>query len=68
MRIRFKPRIKKWGALVKNHTLQFVDRPLDKKAVGCNCVYYDKYKSNSTSDHYKARLVAKGYTLTCGVD
>jgi len=56
------------SALEKNQTWEIVDRPLDKKSVGCKWVFSLKYKSDGTLDRYKARLVAKGYTQTYGVD
>jgi len=56
------------SALEKNQTWEIVDRPLDKKSVGCKWVFSLKYKSDGTLDCYKARLVAKGYTQTYGVD
>ena len=54
--------------LEKNETWKIVERPKDKKAVGCRWIYTVKYQSNGTLDRYKARLVAKGYTQTYGID
>ena len=54
--------------LEKNETWKIVERPKDKKAVGCRWIYIVKYQSNGTLDRYKARLVAKGYTQTYEID
>ena len=56
------------SALEKNQTWEIVNRPSDKKAVGCRWVYNVKYKSDGTLERNKARLVAKGFTQTYGVD
>jgi len=56
------------SALERNETWEIVERPKDKKAVGCRWIYTVKYKSDSTLDRYKARLVAKGYAQTYGID
>ena len=56
------------SALERNETWEIVERPKDKKAVGCRWIYTVKYKSDGTLDRYKARLVAKGYTQTYGID
>lgn len=56
------------SALEKNRTWEIADKPLDKKRVGCKCVYSLKYKFDGTLDHYKERLVAKEYTQTYDVD
>ncbi|RDX86836.1 hypothetical protein CR513_31779, partial [Mucuna pruriens] len=55
-------------ALEKNSTWEIVDRPKDKRVVGCRWIYTVKCKSNGTLERYKARLVAKGYTQTYGID
>ncbi|RDX88675.1 hypothetical protein CR513_29703, partial [Mucuna pruriens] len=55
-------------ALEKNSTLEIVDRPKDKRVVGCTWIYNVKCKSDGTLEQYKARLVAKGYTQTYGID
>lgn len=56
------------SALERNETWDVVDRPNDKKAVGCRWIYTVKYRSDGSLDRYKARLVAKGYTQTYGID
>ena len=56
------------SVLERIETWQIVERPKDKKAVGCRWIYTVKCKSDSTLDQYKARLVAKGYTQTYGID
>ncbi|RDX97989.1 hypothetical protein CR513_19160, partial [Mucuna pruriens] len=55
-------------ALEKNSTWEIVDRPKDKRAVGCRWIYTVKCKSDGTLERYKTRLVAKGYTQTYGID
>ena len=55
-------------ALEKNETWEIVEKPKDKKAVGCRWIYTVKYQFDGTLDRYKARLVAKGYTQTYGID
>jgi len=56
------------NALERNETWEIVERPKDKKAVGCRWIYTVKYKSNGTLDRYKAKLVEKGYTQTYEID
>jgi len=56
------------STLERNETWEIVDRPKDKKAMGCRWIYTVKYKSDGTLDRYKARLVAKGSTQTYGID
>ena len=56
------------NALKKNSTWEIVDKPHEKKAVGCRWVFAIKYNSDGSIERYKARLVAKGYTQTYGVD
>ena len=56
------------GALERNETLEIVERPKDKKAVGCRWIYIVKYQADCILDWYKARLVAKGYTQTYEID
>jgi len=51
------------SALERNETWEIVERPKDKKAVGCRWIYTVKYKSDGTLDQYKARLVAKDSNL-----
>ena len=56
------------GALERNETWEIVERPKDKKTVGCRWIYTVKYQVDGTLDRYKVRLVAKGYTQTYGID
>jgi len=56
------------SALERNETWEIVERPKDKKAVSCRCIYTVKYKFDGTLDQYKATLVAKGYTQTYEID
>lgn len=55
-------------ALEKNGTWDIIEKPKDKRPVGCRWIYTVKYRSDGTLDRYKARLVAKGYTQTYGID
>jgi Reverse transcriptase (RNA-dependent DNA polymerase) len=56
------------NALEKNHTWKLVDRPTNKKIVGCKWVYSIKYNAEEKIKRYKAHLVAKGYTQTYGIN
>ena len=49
------------GALERNETQEIVERPKDKKVVGCRWIYTVKYQA-------EVRLVAKGYTQTYEID
>ncbi|RDX90757.1 Copia protein, partial [Mucuna pruriens] len=55
------------SALEKNSTWEIVDRPKDKRVVGCRWIYTVKCKFDRTLERYKARLVTKGYTQTYGI-
>ena len=46
-------------ALEKNSTWEIVDRPQDKKTMGCIWVFAIKYNSDGLIERYKARLVAR---------
>ncbi|KAH9722806.1 hypothetical protein KPL70_006847 [Citrus sinensis] len=55
--------------LKKNNTWILVEKPLNKRLVGCKWIY--KFKDGEFVDkqpRYKARLVAKGFTQKEGVD
>ncbi|RDX96694.1 hypothetical protein CR513_20602, partial [Mucuna pruriens] len=54
--------------LEKNSTWKIVDRPKDKRTIGCRWIYTVMCKFDGTLERYKARLVAKGYTQTYGID
>ncbi|KAL1217248.1 Retrovirus-related Pol polyprotein from transposon TNT 1-94 [Cardamine amara subsp. amara] len=56
------------SSMVKNGTWDKVDKPSEKKLVGCRWIYTIKYTSTGEIERYKARLVAKGYTQKHGVD
>ncbi|RDX92226.1 hypothetical protein CR513_25678, partial [Mucuna pruriens] len=45
-----------------------VERPKDKRVVGCRWIYTVKCKSDGSLEQYKERLVTKGYTQTYGID
>ena len=49
-------------ALHKTRTLDLVDLPSEKSAIGCKWVYKIKARSDGTFDRYKARLVTKCFT------
>ncbi|RDX65732.1 hypothetical protein CR513_55583, partial [Mucuna pruriens] len=52
----------------ENWVQEIVDKPKDKRAVGCRWIYTVKCKSDGTLERYKERLVAKGYKQTYGID
>ena len=56
------------ASLQKNQTWELVDLPTGKKSVGCQWIFFVKYKADGISECFKARLVAKGYTQTHGID
>ncbi|KAK4394274.1 Retrovirus-related Pol polyprotein from transposon RE1 [Sesamum angolense] len=41
----------------RNDTWTIANLPIDKKAIGCKCVYKIKYNSGGTIERFKARLV-----------
>lgn len=55
-------------ALHANHTWDLLPLPLDKRAIGCKCVYKVKHKTDGSIEKFKARLVLKGYTQQAGID
>lgn len=54
-------------ALNRNHTLELVDLPKDRKPIGCKWVYKIKHKETGEINRYKARLVAKGFSQREGI-
>lgn len=42
--------IEEMSALERNKTWEIVDKPSDKKAVGCRWIYTVKYRSDGTLD------------------
>ena len=54
-------------ALHKIGTLDMVDLPFGKSAIGCKWVYKIKTRSDGTVHRYKARLVARGFTQEYGL-
>ena len=54
--------------LHKTETLDMVDLPSRKSAIGCKWVYKIKTRSDGTVDGYKARLVSRGFTQEYGID
>ena len=55
-------------ALHKTGTLDLVDLPSGKSAIGCKWVYKIKTRSDGTVDRYKASLIAMGFTLDYEID
>ena len=55
-------------ALYKFGTLDLVDLPSGKSAIGCKWVYNIKTRSDGTVDRYKARLFARGFTQEYEID
>ena len=55
-------------ALHKTGTLDLVDLPSGKYAIGCKWVYKIKTRLDGTVDRYKARLIARGFTQEYGID
>jgi Reverse transcriptase (RNA-dependent DNA polymerase) len=55
-------------ALENNKTWEIIQKPKNKKLVGCRWVYKIKYNRDETIEMYKARLVAKRYTQIYGVE
>ena len=55
-------------ALHETGTLDLVDLPFGKSAIGCKWVYKIKTRSDGTVDHYKAHLVARGFAHEYGID
>ncbi|CAF4883114.1 unnamed protein product [Pieris macdunnoughi] len=54
-------------SLVKNETWEIVQKPRNRKAVGCRYVLTTKLNVDKT-EKKKARLVAKGYSQRYGID
>ncbi|KAH9763957.1 hypothetical protein KPL70_001353 [Citrus sinensis] len=56
-------------SLKKNHTWNLIERPANKRIVGCKWIYRIKEGIPDVEpQRYKARLVAKGFTQKEGVD
>ena len=55
-------------ALHKTGTLNLVDLPYRKSAIGCKWIYKIKTRSDGTVDRYKALLVARSFTQEYEID
>ena len=55
-------------SLVKNDTLDIVERPEEQNIVGSRVVLTNKYNSDGNIEKRKARIVAKGFSQRFGVD
>ena len=53
---------------VLSKTWKFVDRPKDRKPIGCRWVFKRKRGADGQVIKHKARLVAKGFTQVPGLD
>jgi hypothetical protein len=49
------------NALRNNDTWDIVDKPKDKKIIGCRWLYKIKYKEDGSIECYKAHLVVQGF-------
>ncbi|GJZ83389.1 ribonuclease H-like domain-containing protein [Tanacetum coccineum] len=56
------------NALYNNDTLEIIELPKGRKAIGSKWVFMIKYKSDGEIKRYKARLVAKGFNQKEGID
>jgi hypothetical protein len=50
------------GSIMSNGTWKVLERPYERKPIGCKWVFKKKLRPDSTIEKYKVRLVAKGYT------
>ena len=57
-----------YNSIMKNHTWDFVDRPIKCKVIDTKWVYKARYKSDGNLEKYKARLVAQGFAKKEGYD
>lgn len=55
-------------ALEENDTLEIVDLPRGKRAIGSQWVYKVKFRSDGAVERYKSRLVALGNKQVAGED
>ena len=55
-------------AIQKNQTLDLVNLPEGKKAIGLKWVFRTKYHADGSIQIHKARLVAKNYSQQQGID
>ena len=55
-------------SLHQNNTWDIVERPKDRKTIGCKWVFKIKRNPDNTVSRYKARLVALGYRQQFGID
>ena len=55
-------------AMESNHTWSMISLPLNKKSIGCQWIFKNKFQYDGTLSRHKARLVAKGYNQQEGID
>lgn len=55
-------------SLIENDTWDIVDKPPDRKVIGCRVVLRNKLEADGSLGRRKARVVAKGYAQRPGVD
>lgn len=57
------------NSLLKNNTCQLVQKPKDKKIVGCRRIFKKKdWIPGVAKQLFKVRVVAKGFTQVQGID
>ena len=57
-----------YNLLQKHGTWELVNRPKDRKVIGCQWTYVIKHGPNGEIVRYKARLVAQGFSQVPGLD
>jgi len=57
-----------FNLLQKRGTWELVNRPKDRKVIGCRWTYVIKHGPNGEITRYKARLVAQGFSQVPGLD
>ena len=57
-----------YQSLIDNDTLDLVELPEGRTAVGCKWVFKVKYSRDGKVERFKSRLAAKGYSQRYGID